>query len=56
MIHDIAHCRNDKCKVRNQCYRWLAHEELKRINYDGLVSMLLTEGEDKCKYFMSKDK
>lgn len=52
MIHDISHCNNDKCKVKEQCYRWLAYQELKKINYRYPFSMLLTEGKNKCEYFI----
>ena len=29
MMHDIAHCGNDKCKDKDKCYRYLAHLEAK---------------------------
>ena len=53
MIHDIAHCSNDKCKVKEQCYRWLAYQEIKKINY--ICSFSMIQGKDTdCPYFINK--
>ena len=52
-VHDITHCKNDKCAAREKCYRWLAYQELKNDKYDGLVSVFRQrDNETKCKDFM----
>lgn len=54
MIHDIAHCSNEKCKIKEQCYRWFAFQEIKQ-RYGYIVGWI--NGKDNnCHYFMSKDK
>lgn len=32
MIHDIAHCGNENCSIRNRCFRYLAHLDAKQRN------------------------
>lgn len=53
MIHDIAHCNNEECKRKDECYRFQAYLELKKKKDNGLYSFLLVKEPDKCKYFMS---
>lgn len=31
MNHDIAHCRGERCELREMCHRYKAHEDLKNI-------------------------
>lgn len=52
-VHDITHCKNDKCAAREKCYRWLAYKELENAEYDGLISVFRNrDNETKCKDFM----
>ena len=52
-IHDITHCKNDKCKDREKCYRWLAYQEILEHPSDGLISVFRRDCESKCRDFMS---
>lgn len=55
MMHDIAHCGNDKCKDKDKCYRYLAHLEARErgliyVAYF-VVKDSMFDSNGKCKEF-----
>ena len=55
MNHDITHCKNENCKDKDKCYRYLAYLEIKEKNIEGCFSMFMPKEPPKdkkgCDYF-----
>ena len=47
MIHDITHCKGDRCPQKDSCYRHLAYIEIVNGKYDLPVSIFL-DHKDSC--------
>lgn len=56
MIHDITHCTGNECKLKNNCYRYVAWKEVD--GHDILISVFsnppFDKEENECKYYMEK--
>lgn len=59
-IHDMAHCKADTCKRRNECYRYNAYQEVTKYTEQEkpeifTISVLMVKDTDKCTHFMFDD-
>jgi hypothetical protein len=52
MNHDITHCKNENCKDKYTCKRYLAYVELIQIKYRYPVSMFLKTCDTKCEDYI----
>lgn len=59
MNHDIAHCNNENCSIKNRCYRYMVHLDAKRQNLPYVSYFIVDErlfNEDgSCKGFWSAE-
>jgi hypothetical protein len=57
MIHDITHCTGNECKLKNNCYRYVAWKEVD--GNDILISVFINppfnKEENECKYYMKNE-
>lgn len=55
MNHDIAHCNNEDCSIKNRCHRYLAHldAELHQLPYVSyfIIDKSMFNEDGSCKEF-----
>lgn len=56
-VHNICHCKNNKCKARKECYRWNAYQEVlnNKGKIFGTINVLVCDNKEKCEDFMVDD-
>ena len=55
--HDMMHCSQDECKLKDTCYRYWLGQELKKQDYQ-YASFYMPENKEKienCVYFIKKE-
>ena len=54
--HDMMHCSQDQCKLKDQCYRYWLGQEIKNTGFQ-YASLYHPEKPvtDGCNYFINKD-
>jgi len=45
MNHDITHCRGNKCEIKHTCRRFIAHQELIKPEFKGMIYVPYIEPE-----------
>ena len=55
-FHDMTHCSQDKCKKKDQCYRYWLGQEIRNTDYQ-YASFFYPEEPvtDGCVYYINKD-
>ena len=43
MQHDILHCSNEQCSVKEHCYRWNAYQEAVKLNLPRISCAIIDE-------------